>query len=390
MNAHWNERSVASLATYVNGFPFKPEHHSQDGVPIVRIRQLNDPTADVDYYDGLVPRRNHIETGDLVFSWSGSLVVSVWDRGPAFLNQHLYKVVPNDGVDQSWLRWALELAIERFAPFMHGSAMTHITKPMMRAVRVPTPTLRVQRGIAEFLDDQVARMDRIVELRQQQLDAVTARRVSYLAEQVEATDGSHVPLRRVLHPRQETNRPDLDVLSVYRDLGVVPKGSRADNYNKTPDDLSRYQRVAVGDLVVNKMKAWSGSVAVSPYEGIVSADYLVCRPSPAIRPGFLHHILRSPRWIGQMRVRSKGIRPSQERLYWEDLGSITVPLPGLGEQDRLVESLETVAGFEESRVPYLRSIELLRERKRSLITAAVTGQLDVTTSSSRAAALAVG
>ena len=79
-------------------------------------------------------------------------------------------------------------------------------------------------------------------------------------------------LRYVLSPREETDRADLQVLSVYRDHGVVLKDSRRDNHNKTPENLSRYQRVAVGDLVVNKMKAWSGSVAVSRYEGIVSPD----------------------------------------------------------------------------------------------------------------------
>jgi len=88
-----------------------------------------------------------------------------------------------------------------------------------------------------------------------------------------ATD---VELRRLLRPRDDPNHPELGILSVYREHGVVPKDSRDDNVNKTPEDTGRYLRVRPGDLVVNKMKAWSGSVAVSKYDGIVSGDYLVC------------------------------------------------------------------------------------------------------------------
>lgn len=148
-----------------------------------------------------------------------------------------------------------------------------------------------------------------------------------------------IPLRRILSVREESNRPDLQVLSVYRDHGVVPKASRADNFNKTPIDVTRYLHVRSGDLVVNKMKAWSGSVAVSGYEGIVSGDYLVCEIE-GVEPRFLHFALRSPRIIGEMRMRSRGIRPNQERLYWDDLASIEIGVPSASEQRRIVTFLD--------------------------------------------------
>jgi hypothetical protein len=80
---------------------------------------------------------------------------------------------------------------------------------------------------------------------------------------------------------------------VYRDHGVVPKHERADNFNRTPENLGSYQLVNPGDVVFNKMKAWSGSVAVSDHRGIVSPDYLVCRVSPGLYdPRYLHFLLR--------------------------------------------------------------------------------------------------
>jgi type I restriction enzyme S subunit len=127
---------------------------------------------------------------------------------------------------------------------------------------------------------------------------------------------------------------------VYREHGVVPKSSRADNYNKTPDDLSRYLRVRPGDLVVNKMKAWSGSVGVSSHEGIVSGDYLVCGVRGDVDSRYLHHVLRSSWFVGEMRIRSRGIRPSQERLYWGDLADIAIPVLPLEEQRRVADFLD--------------------------------------------------
>jgi type I restriction enzyme, S subunit len=107
------------------------------------------------------------------------------------------------------------------------------------------------------------------------------------------TAWTSVRLSSVLRDIDDREHPDLEVLSVYRDLGVIPKASRDDNFNKTPEDLSSYKRVRVGDLVINKMKAWSGSLAVSDYDGIVSGDYMVCAVKGSVDRRFLHHLLRS-------------------------------------------------------------------------------------------------
>src|SRR5699024_4584214 len=116
------------------------------------------------------------------------------------------------------------------------------------------------------------------------------------------------------------------VLSIYRDHGVIYKDTRDDNLNRTPQDLSRYQLVQRGDLVVNKMKAWQGSVGVSPHRGIISPDYQVCRPTdPGVILRYLHYALRSRLMVPQYRIWSKGIRPAQWRLYWEDMARLQIP-----------------------------------------------------------------
>lgn len=185
---------------------------------------------------------------------------------------------------------------------------------------------------------------------------------------------AQIRIRYVLRPREVTGCAHLQVLSVYRDYGVIPKNSRDDNNNKTPLDISRYQEVRPGDLVINKMKAWQGSLGVSRHHGIVSPDYLVCSIDRSVHPEFLHHLLRSAFLISEFGRRSKGIRPAQWRLYWEDLAEISVPLPPVHEQRRIAKFLDT----ETARIDALvvlreRQLELLVEAGVSRVFAAIRG-----------------
>jgi type I restriction enzyme S subunit len=135
--------------------------------------------------------------------------------------------------------------------------------------------------------------------------------------------------------------PDEMVLSVFRDHGVVPKDSRSDNFNRTPENLTSYQLVEPGDLVVNRMKAWQGSLGISPHRGIVSPDYEVLRPVTAdAEPRYLHQLLRSRPLIDQYGMRSTGIRPSQWRLYWDQMKTIEVNLPSAEQQHAIANYLD--------------------------------------------------
>ena len=99
-------------------------------------------------------------------------------------------------------------------------------------------------------------------------------------------------IRRVMRNRSERNQPDAMVLSLYRDLGIVPKESRDDNHNVTSEDTANYKVVSKGNFVINKMKAWQGSMAVSEYDGIVSPAYYVCSFTREVCKKYVHYLLR--------------------------------------------------------------------------------------------------
>jgi type I restriction enzyme, S subunit len=371
--------SVMYLADFVNGTAFRPDNLGDSGIPVVRIAQLLNESALCDR--AAEPLRPvWIGNGDLIFSWSATLAVRIWNRGPALLNQHLFRVDVHPGIERRWFAYVLEEAARRLEPLMHGSAMTHITHAMLKSVTVSVPPVDVQRLVADHLDDSAARIDSSIAARQRMIELMTERRVSSAAEFVERvrSQGRTVPLFALLQPRDVTGHPDLEVLSVYRDHGVIPKSSRTDNFNKTPIDRSRYQVVCPGDVVVNKMKAWQGSIGVSEFEGIVSPDYLVLQPLEEVDRAFLHHVLRSPQVRAEFHARSEGIRPAQWRLQWDQMRLVQIPLPETQAQAAAVSNLAREHSTSSKLILALeKQVDLLREHRRALVSAAISSELHV-------------
>ncbi|SED42310.1 restriction endonuclease subunit S [Streptomyces sp. 2314.4] len=195
------------------------------------------------------------------------------------------------------------------------------------------------------------------------------------------TATQNIRLKYLYTPSGDANHPSEEVLSVYREHGVIPKSSRSDNYNKTPESVERYLLVRPGDLVVNRMKAWQGSLGVSSYRGIVSGDYEVLRPaSTAISGRYMHYALRSRHMIGEYRVRSTGIRPSQWRLYWDQMGDIRISLPPLEEQERIADYLDhEITQIDTLIKEQQQLVEMLRERRGAVSTAEINSGVSLTT-----------
>lgn len=119
-----------------------------------------------------------------------------------------------------------------------------------------------------------------------------------------------VPLKYLFRRQKVLGTGDEQLLSIYRDHGVIPKDSRSDNFNKASDDLSKYQVVQRGDLVINKMKAWQGSVAISDLDGIISPAYFVYRPIRDLNLRYAHYLLRSELYFQYYASISTGVRPN--------------------------------------------------------------------------------
>ncbi|WP_168581207.1 restriction endonuclease subunit S [Gephyromycinifex aptenodytis] len=178
---------------------------------------------------------------------------------------------------------------------------------------------------------------------------------------------STVPFWSVARRVERTGRPEAQLLSVYREWGVIRKTDRDDNFNQASEDLSSYKIVHPGDLVLNKMKTWQGSLGVSKYDGIVSPAYFVCELSKNVDGDFIHHLLRSRRYIAEFMANSKGIRPNQWDLPYEILRQLPLRIPPLEEQRRIADFLDDrVARIDQIVAARQQQVILAKESLQSL------------------------
>ena len=184
-------------------------------------------------------------------------------------------------------------------------------------------------------------------------------------------------LKYHLRRNEPRNPGDVVVLSLYRELGVIPKDSRDDNHNVTSEDTSKYKYVRPGDFVINKMKAWQGSVAVSEYEGIVSPAYFVYEfTDDAIFKRYFHYLLRSCYKDEFMRL-SGGIRVGQWDLPADALENTPILIPPMDEQRRIADFLDAkCAEIDALTADIQAQIDTLEQYKRSVITETVTKGLN--------------
>ena len=372
--------SVTRLATFVNGNAYKPENFGPDGFPVVRIRQLLDASAEIQ--TAPVPANPvWLEDGDLVFSWSATLAVRFWTRGKALLNQHLFRVDCRPGIERRWFAYVLEEGVRRLEPLMHGSTMTHITADMLKTLTIAVPPLATQRGIADYLDRHMERMDRLL--------ASQRALVALLNERIDATVKGHVassplgggnvlpaePLKRLLRKVSRRFPDGAPVVTAYRDGEVNARANRReDGYTLASGD-STYQGVLSGDVVLHGLDGFAGAIGTARADGSCSPVYHVCEAIPPNVGPYMARLLRVLALDGYLGLHATSVRERAVDLRnWELVGSIRVPVAPSDAQvavARLIDAAMPITAAS------MRIARLLQERREAVITAAVTGQLDI-------------
>lgn len=149
---------------------------------------------------------------------------------------------------------------------------------------------------------------------------------------------------------------DYELLSLYAGIGVKPRKDMEARGNKA-SSTDGYWIVKKNDIVVNKLLAWMGSVGLSEYDGVTSPAYDVLRQVKSdIDPRYFSYLFRTETAKKIFRKNSRGIMDMRLRLYFDKLGSITVPSPTLLEQKK-------ICNYIDSKISLLdRKIEILKNK----------------------------
>lgn len=176
---------LGDIATYINGYAFKPQDWSDEGIPIIRIQDLTGNSYQANRYNGEYASKYEVNDGDVLISWSASLGVYIWHGEKAVLNQHIFKVVfDKEKISKDFFVHQVGVILENAASNAHGATMKHLTKPVFDSLPFYLPPYEKQCEIAKVLN----KMTDLIFLRKQQLarldELIKARFVEMFGELV--------------------------------------------------------------------------------------------------------------------------------------------------------------------------------------------------------------
>lgn len=265
--------------------------------------------------------------------------------------------------------------------------------------KLPLPTLLEQNQIVKYLDYQLGKINKFINAKKKLISVLKEQKQAVINEAVTKGLNPNVklkpsgidwlgnipdhwevkPLRQLLRPLSIKNRPDLPLLSIVREKGVILRSSmsKEENHNFIPDDLSGYKVVKNGQFAMNKMKAWQGSYGVSPYHGIVSPAYYIFDLNFENKDYF-HYAIRSKVYVNFFYQASDGIRVGQWDLSLDKMKEIPFFVPPEDEQKEILEYIPKEFKRIDDAVERLqKEIDLIEEYRVRLISDVVTGKVDV-------------
>ena len=165
----WEKKAISQLGEYLNGFAFKPSDWQESGKPIIKIKEMGNGVGNETPRNNgeRVPAKYLIKQGDLLFSWSATLMVIVWSGEEGWLNQHLFKVTPSEGIGREFLLQSISYTIEEFQNLTTGSTMKHIQRNKLDQVFVNVPNgeiMKLYSDIAEKTREQILRLSSQIRL----------------------------------------------------------------------------------------------------------------------------------------------------------------------------------------------------------------------------------
>lgn len=268
------------------------------------------------------------------------------------------------------------------------STIENFSSARYKELQVPDLPDVQQDRIVKFLDTETAKIDHLI-AKQRELISLLEERLSAFMENALVKGISHdntspMEWRRVKHlfklrdERNHLEREEVTLLSLYAKHGVRKYDEIEERTGNPVRTVQDYKCVHAGDIIVNIILAWMGSIGRSPHDGVISPAYDIWTPLEGVSSRYYHYLFRTKWFSGECYKRGKGIMMMRWRTYADQFGDIRVPFPTQQEQDYLVNLIER----EESQVQNLiskcqRMIDLLQERRSALITAAVTGQIEV-------------
>lgn len=324
-------------------------------------------------------------------------------RKPSCIDNNMMGLVVHDDYVTNFVKYSMQLV--KFDYIVNPGAIPSLNEFNMGNSVLVAPPRSVQFAIANFLDYETAKIDTLIEKQQQLIKLLKEKRQAVISHAV--TKGlnpdapmkdsgvewlgevpAHWDIRRIslIYNESSSRAATVEelaypILSVSIHHGISDKQldeTELDRKVSRSEDKSLYKVVEKNDLAYNMMRAWQGGFGASILPGLISPAYVVCKPLTTIDSKYFELALRTPNAITELKKYSRGITDFRLRLYWDEFKNIRIPVPPSDEVDGILEQiLEIESKYKKIEVSAQLQINLLKERRTALISAAVTGKIDV-------------
>ena len=360
---------LGDIATYVNGFAFKPSDWSNEGLPIIRIQDLTGNSYQANRYNGSYHPKYEVNDGDVLISWSASLGVYVWKGEKAVLNQHIFKVVfDKSEVDKNFFVHQVQNILENAASEAHGATMKHLTKPVFDALPFYLPSIEKQKEIASVLD----KATELIALRKEQLaklDQLVKSRFIELFGDLKAN-----PKGWPVAPFSEFAEIDGNMTTDYEKYADYPHIG-IDSIEKGTGELKGYRTVREDGvisgkyiftpqhIIYSKIRPNLNKVALPDFDGLCSADaYPILPNRQNCNRVFLAVAMRSEYYLEYILQFSS--RTNLPKVNRKEIAGFRMPLPPLEMQEQFAAFVDQT---DKSKLAIQKSLDKLELLKKSLM-----------------------
>lgn len=350
MREGWEYKKLGEVASYINGYAFKPGQWKESGTPIVRIQNLNNPDAPYNYYDGDVPDKVKIYNGDLLISWSASLGAYIWKGGNAFLNQHIFKVeFDKVNIDKMFFKYAVTSKLDAMSGQVHGATMKHIVKKDFDNILIPYPPLPIQQTIVDELDE----INNLLSLKRKELETYDKLAQSLFYEMfgdpVENQKGWEVKkLGEVCESKLKygsgasATKYNGDFRYV-RITDINEDGTLNDDV-KSPSSIEEEYILNEGDIVFARSGATVGKTYLHKNRNVkcIYAGYLIKASlnRTIIHPEYVFRYTQSKRYKDWVALNARAV--AQPNINAKQYSDLQIPLPPLPLQQLFASRIEAI------------------------------------------------
>ena len=317
-------------------------------------------------------------------------------EGKYWVNNHAHILKPKT---EAYGFWEKLLCSVDYTVFITGAAQPKLSRENLGGIRLPIPPINEQLKIEKFIDQKTSEIDQAIAIKEQQIALLNERKQIVIQKAVTQGLDPNVPMKDsgeewigqipehweiikvknlfklIIEPAPKNN--DLELLSVYTDIGVKPRKELEERGNKA-STTDGYWKVRKGDIIVNKLLAWMGAIGLSNYDGVTSPAYDILRATKPLNPYIYHLLFRSPTCSAELKKHSRGIMDMRLRLYFDKFGDVLVPYAPIAEQNEIIKYIEVEEQKINAGIELInQQIEKLKEYKTTLINDAVTGKIKV-------------